>query len=32
MRTAHQLLTGWEFQLPGWKDRAIWSRVLLADP
>ena len=30
-RTARQLLTGWAFQLPGWKDRAIWSRVLLAN-
>jgi len=28
MRTARQVLTGWAFQLPGWKDRATWSRVL----
>ena len=28
MRTARQVLTGWAFQWPGWKDRATWSRVL----
>jgi hypothetical protein len=27
MRTAHQLLTGWAFQLPGWSDHASWSQV-----
>ncbi|SRR5258708_39726850 len=27
MRTAHQLLTGWAFQLPGWSDQATWSPV-----
>ena len=27
MRSAHRLLTGWAFKLPGWKDRATWSPV-----
>ncbi len=28
MRAAHQLLIGWAFQLPGWRDQAGWSQVL----
>ena len=27
MRTAHQLLTGWAFQLPGWSSHATWSQI-----
>jgi hypothetical protein len=27
MRAAHQLLTAWAFQLPGWNDRPGWSQV-----
>jgi hypothetical protein len=30
MRAAHQLLTGWAFQLPGWSDQATWSQVPLS--
>jgi len=29
-RTAHELLTGWAFQRPGWRDRATWSPVRLS--
>jgi hypothetical protein len=27
MRTAHQLLTGWASQLPGWEEGPTWSPV-----
>jgi hypothetical protein len=28
-RTAHTLLAGWAFDVPGWRDRVSWSRVEL---
>lgn len=28
MRTAHHLLAGWAFNLPGWTDHATWSQIL----
>jgi hypothetical protein len=27
MRAAHKLLTGWAFQLDGWREQANWSPV-----
>ncbi|MFC0434039.1 hypothetical protein [Kutzneria buriramensis] len=29
MRTAHNLLTAWAFELDGWRERAEWSRLEL---
>jgi hypothetical protein len=29
MHAAHQLLTGWAFQRPGWSDQVTWSQVPL---
>lgn len=27
MRAAHVLLTGWAFQIPHWRETAVWRRV-----
>jgi len=27
LRRAHQLLTGWAFELAGWQDGVTWTRV-----
>ncbi|MDO9439909.1 MAG: hypothetical protein Q7T73_03370 [Beijerinckiaceae bacterium] len=27
VRTAHALLTGWAFAVPGWRDNAAWEQV-----
>jgi len=27
MRSAHSLITGWAFELPGWSDSATWARI-----
>lgn len=27
MRSAHSLITGWAFELPGWSDSATWERI-----
>lgn len=27
MRSAHSLITGWAFELPGWRDSVTWSRI-----
>jgi hypothetical protein len=29
MDAAHRVLTGWAFQLPGWRDQATWTPVNL---
>jgi hypothetical protein len=29
MRAAHRLLSGWAFDLPGWRDQASWAPVQL---
>jgi hypothetical protein len=31
MRLAHTLITGWAFELPGWREAVSWDRIELAD-
>lgn len=31
MRLAHKLVTGWAFELPGWREAASWNRIEMAD-